>query len=48
VALIYGDTNQTLRSSEQLLLNLLAIILAGTLTLLIQKWLWTRQRTSAG
>ncbi|MFE7648351.1 DUF389 domain-containing protein [Streptomyces phaeoluteigriseus] len=48
VALIYGDTNQTLRSSEQLLLNLLGIILAGTLTLLIQKWLWSRQRNSAG
>ncbi|MFF8193599.1 DUF389 domain-containing protein [Streptomyces bobili] len=48
VALIYGDTNQTLRSSEQLLLNLLAIILAGTLTLLIQKWLWTRQRKVTG
>ncbi|MEU0112921.1 DUF389 domain-containing protein [Streptomyces bobili] len=48
VAVIYGDTNQTLRSSEQLILNLLAIILAGTLTLLIQKWLWTRQRKVAG
>ncbi|MFF4586781.1 DUF389 domain-containing protein [Streptomyces sp. NPDC001388] len=44
VALIYGDTNQTLRSSEQLLLNLLGIMLAGTLTLLTQKWLWSRQR----
>ncbi|MET9501295.1 DUF389 domain-containing protein [Streptomyces sp. NPDC006622] len=47
VALIYGDTNQTLRSSEQLLLNLLGIILAGTLTLLTQKWLWGRQHHSA-
>jgi uncharacterized hydrophobic protein (TIGR00271 family) len=44
VALIYGDANQTLRSTEQLLLNLLGIILAGTLTLLVQKWLWARQR----
>jgi len=44
VALIYSDTNQALRSSEQLLLNLLGIILAGTLTLLTQKWLWARQR----
>ncbi|MEU2281260.1 DUF389 domain-containing protein [Streptomyces sp. NPDC013178] len=44
VALIYADTNQTLRSSEQLLLNLLGIILAGTSTLLLQKWLWRRQR----
>jgi uncharacterized hydrophobic protein (TIGR00271 family) len=42
VALIYGDTNQTLRSSEQLLLNLLGIILAGTLTLMLQKWFWKR------
>jgi uncharacterized hydrophobic protein (TIGR00271 family) len=44
VALIYSDTNQALRSSEQLMLNLLGIILAGTLTLLTQKWLWARQR----
>ncbi|WP_217235216.1 DUF389 domain-containing protein [Streptomyces sp. AC555_RSS877] len=44
VALIYSDTNQALRSSEQLLLNLLGIILAGTLTLLTQKWLWSTQR----
>ncbi|GAB2861825.1 DUF389 domain-containing protein [Streptomyces deserti] len=44
VALIYGDAIQTLRSTEQLLLNLLGIILAGTLTLLVQKWLWAKQR----
>ncbi|WP_406007261.1 DUF389 domain-containing protein [Streptomyces sp. NBC_00637] len=44
VALVYGDTHQTLRSTEQLLLNLLGIILAGTLTLLAQKYLWARQR----
>ncbi|PAZ15271.1 hypothetical protein CLM62_14620 [Streptomyces sp. SA15] len=44
VALIYGDTNQTVRSTEQLLLNLLGIILAGTLTLMLQKWLWSTQR----
>ncbi len=44
VALIYSDTNQAWRSSEQLLLNLLGIILAGTLTLLTQKWLWSTQR----
>ncbi|MFC9127179.1 DUF389 domain-containing protein [Streptomyces sp. NPDC057099] len=44
VALIYGDTNQTLRSTEQLLLNLAGILLAGTLTLLAQKWLWAKQR----
>ncbi|MGW4755303.1 DUF389 domain-containing protein [Streptomyces chartreusis] len=44
VALIYGDAKQTWLSTEQLLLNLLGIILAGTLTLLTQKWLWSRQR----
>ncbi|WP_210591600.1 DUF389 domain-containing protein [Streptomyces sp. GESEQ-35] len=44
VALSYGDTKQTWGSTEQLLLNLLGIILAGTLTLLAQKWLWTTQR----
>ncbi|MER5941428.1 DUF389 domain-containing protein [Streptomyces sp. NPDC001928] len=44
VALSYGDTEQTWGSTEQLLLNLLGIVLAGTLTLLAQKWLWTRQR----
>ncbi|MEU8752437.1 DUF389 domain-containing protein [Streptomyces chartreusis] len=44
VALIYGDARQTWLSTEQLLLNLLGIILAGTLTLLTQKWLWSKQR----
>ncbi|WP_306964735.1 DUF389 domain-containing protein [Streptomyces afghaniensis] len=44
VALSYGDTNQTWGSTEQLLLNLLGIIVAGTLTLLTQKWLWSTQR----
>jgi uncharacterized hydrophobic protein (TIGR00271 family) len=44
VALAYGDTRQTLGSTNQLLLNLLGIILAGTLTLLTQKHLWSRQR----
>ncbi|GAB2973638.1 DUF389 domain-containing protein [Streptomyces pseudoechinosporeus] len=44
VALSYGDTKQTWGSTEQLLLNLLGIILAGTLTLLAQKWLWAAQR----
>ncbi|MEH0576371.1 MULTISPECIES: DUF389 domain-containing protein [Streptomyces] len=46
VALSYGDTKQTWGSTEQLLLNLLGIILAGTLTLLAQKYLWARQRRS--
>jgi uncharacterized hydrophobic protein (TIGR00271 family) len=44
VALIYDDSHQAWLSTGQLLLNLLGIILAGTLTLLAQKWLWTRQR----
>ncbi|MFD9436281.1 DUF389 domain-containing protein [Streptomyces sp. NPDC060002] len=46
VALSYGDMEQTWGSTAQLLLNLLGIILAGTLTLLAQKYLWTRQRRS--
>ncbi|MDX2601352.1 DUF389 domain-containing protein [Streptomyces caniscabiei] len=44
VALAYGDMKQTVGSTEQLLLNLLGIILAGTLTLLLQKWLWSKTR----
>ncbi|MFD0305409.1 DUF389 domain-containing protein [Streptomyces sp. NPDC127119] len=44
VALSYGDTSQTVGSTNQLLLNLAGITLAGTLTLLTQKWLWSRQR----
>ncbi|MFF4525463.1 DUF389 domain-containing protein [Streptomyces bluensis] len=44
VALSYGDTAQTWGSTEQLFLNLLGIVLAGTLTLLAQKWLWAKQR----
>ncbi|WP_026248233.1 DUF389 domain-containing protein [Streptomyces sp. LaPpAH-108] len=43
VALAYGDTKQTVGSSEQLLLNLLGIVLAGVLTLLAQKWYWARK-----
>jgi hypothetical protein len=31
-------------STNQLLLNLAGIILAATLTLILQKWLWSRQR----
>ncbi|MFI9826827.1 DUF389 domain-containing protein [Streptomyces sp. NPDC051913] len=42
VALAYGDMEQTIGSANQLLLNLLGIVLAGTLTLLLQKWLWRR------
>ncbi|OQR60254.1 hypothetical protein B6E66_31930 [Streptomyces maremycinicus] len=44
VALSFGDMAQTRGSTEQLLLNLLGIILAGTLTLLAQKWFWSGQR----
>ncbi|MGA5285564.1 DUF389 domain-containing protein [Streptomyces griseoincarnatus] len=43
VALSYGDTVQTWGSTEQLLLNLLGITLAGMLTLLAQKQLWRKQ-----
>ncbi|CAL9449713.1 hypothetical protein SUDANB6_02410 [Streptomyces sp. enrichment culture] len=44
VALSYGDMKQTVGSTEQLLLNLLGIVLAGTLTLLAQKALWAGRR----
>ncbi|MEU6813207.1 DUF389 domain-containing protein [Streptomyces sp. NPDC046831] len=44
VALSYGDSVQTWRSTEQLLLNLLGIVVAGILTLLAQKWFWRGQR----
>ncbi|MEU8731180.1 DUF389 domain-containing protein [Streptomyces tendae] len=44
VALSFGDTNQTVGSTEQLLLNLAGIVVAGTLTLLAQKALWSTQR----
>ncbi|TDT37511.1 putative hydrophobic protein (TIGR00271 family) [Streptomyces sp. BK208] len=44
VALSFGDTTQTVGSSEQLLLNLAGIVVAGTLTLLTQKALWSTQR----
>ncbi|MCQ4195367.1 DUF389 domain-containing protein [Streptomyces sp. BPPL-273] len=44
VALSFGDTDQTVGSSEQLLLNLFGIVVAGTLTLLAQKALWAVQR----
>ncbi|SDN04474.1 uncharacterized hydrophobic domain-containing protein [Streptomyces sp. cf386] len=44
VAFSYNEYRQAWGSTEQLLLNLLGIILAGTLTLLAQKWLWARQR----
>ncbi|MFG2678424.1 DUF389 domain-containing protein [Streptomyces sp. NPDC048392] len=45
VALSFGDTRQTVGSTEQLLLNLAGIVVAGTLTLLTQKALWSTQRS---
>ncbi|MER7570437.1 DUF389 domain-containing protein [Streptomyces sp. NPDC126514] len=48
VALSFGDMQQTWGSTEQLLLNLLGIVLAGTLTLLAQKWFWAHSRRRAG
>lgn len=49
VALGYGDFKQVWGSSEQLLINLGGIVLAGTLTLLLQKALWKRRgRPTAG
>lgn len=48
VALSYGDLSQTRGSGEQLGLNLLGIVVAGTLTLLVQKAFWTRRPSAAG
>ncbi|MFF7448486.1 MULTISPECIES: DUF389 domain-containing protein [unclassified Streptomyces] len=42
VAFSFSQYKQAWGSTEQLLLNLLGIVLAGTLTLLFQKWLWRR------
>ncbi|MCX4989051.1 DUF389 domain-containing protein [Streptomyces sp. NBC_00568] len=44
VALSYTDYSQTWGSTKQLLFNLLGIVVAGTLTLLAQKWFWAMQR----
>lgn len=44
VAFSYQEYKQAWGSTEQLLLNLLGIVLAGTLTLLMQKYFWARQR----
>jgi uncharacterized hydrophobic protein (TIGR00271 family) len=44
VALSYGDLAQTRGSAEQLGLNLLGIVVAGTLTMLVQKAYWARTR----
>ncbi|MBC9717327.1 DUF389 domain-containing protein [Streptomyces sp. TRM66268-LWL] len=45
VAFSFGLYRQAWGSTEQLLLNLLGIIVAGTLTLLAQKYFWSRHRT---
>ncbi|MFC3578283.1 DUF389 domain-containing protein [Streptomyces yaanensis] len=47
VAFTYDEYRQAWGSTVQLLLNLLGIVLAGTLTLLAQKWLWAKQRERA-
>ncbi|MFF9849849.1 DUF389 domain-containing protein [Streptomyces litmocidini] len=44
VALSYGEVGQMWGSVQQLLLNLLGIMLAGTATLSLQKRLWRTQR----
>ncbi|GGY26398.1 DUF389 domain-containing protein [Streptomyces omiyaensis] len=44
VALSYGEVGQTWGSIEQLLLNLAAIIVSGTVTLALQQKLWRTQR----
>lgn len=44
VAFAYDEYQQAWGSTQQLLLNLLGIALAGTLTLLAQKSLWARHR----
>ncbi|RST24456.1 DUF389 domain-containing protein [Streptomyces sp. WAC04770] len=45
VAFSYSDYQQTVGSGQQLLANLGGIVLAGTLTLLLQKALWRVRRT---
>lgn len=44
VAFSYRDYSQTWGSTWQLLANLGGIVVAGTLTLLTQKWFWAMQR----
>ncbi|MEV6952784.1 TIGR00341 family protein [Streptomyces sp. NPDC051183] len=45
IALSYGEFGQMWGSAEQLLLNLLGIIIAGTLTLVAWKLLWRTQQS---
>ncbi|MEW1778100.1 DUF389 domain-containing protein [Streptomyces sp. NPDC086777] len=42
VAFAFTEYRQAWGSAEQLLLNLLGIVLAGTATLVAQKWLWKK------
>ncbi|MFE7134797.1 DUF389 domain-containing protein [Streptomyces sp. NPDC057638] len=44
VAFGFQEYRQAWGSTEQLLLNLTGIILAGTVTLLVQHWAWSRRR----
>ncbi|NJA57857.1 DUF389 domain-containing protein [Streptomyces sp. NEAU-H3] len=48
VALSYGEFTQMKGSLEQLGLNLVGIVLAGTLTLLAQRLLWSEMRERTG
>ncbi|MGW7239298.1 DUF389 domain-containing protein [Streptomyces sp. NPDC054804] len=47
VAFAFTEYRQAWGSAEQLLLNLLGIVLAGTATLMAQKYLWKQQRQQA-
>ncbi|MFJ8072546.1 DUF389 domain-containing protein [Streptomyces sp. NPDC096176] len=47
VAFSYGSYKQAWGSAEQLLLNMLGIVLAGTLTLITQKYFWHLSRKRA-
>ncbi|GAB3850703.1 DUF389 domain-containing protein [Dactylosporangium cerinum] len=46
VAIAYGVMDEAVGSAVQLLLNLAAIVTAGVLTLLIQRWFWNRKAQS--
>jgi len=48
VALAYGVTDEAAGSAVQLFINLAAIVVAGVLTLLVQRVAWHRHRAGAG
>lgn len=48
VAGAYGDHESLVGSAEQLALNLAAVLLAGTATLAVQRWLYRRRRAGLG